>query len=65
VISQDVRGKRDCAFKLVDERAEIKQHKECCPEYFIHYLRYHTEKKYVSSNLSIKKMYDLYAENAK
>jgi hypothetical protein len=63
VIPQDARGKHDCAFKLVDERAEIKQHIESFPYYFSHYSRGQTKKMYLPSNLNMKKTYYLYAKN--
>jgi hypothetical protein len=44
VIPQDARGKHDCDFKLVGERAEIKQNIESFPKYFSHYLRCHVKK---------------------
>jgi hypothetical protein len=55
VITQDARGKHDCAFNLADERAEIKDHSEGFPKYSSHYSRHHTKKMYLPSNLNMKK----------
>lgn len=41
---------------------EIKSHINSFPDYESHYLRRHTEKKYLAADLNISKMYCLYCE---
>lgn len=60
---KDNRGKSTPSNKFSDEKlSAIKNHINSFPAYESHYSRRHSSKKYLSSNLSISKMHELYCE---
>lgn len=61
--TDDMRGKAEPKNKVSDEkREEIKSHILSFPAYESHYTRKTTSKKYLSSHLTVQKMYSLFRE---
>ncbi|CAG9814709.1 unnamed protein product [Phaedon cochleariae] len=63
MVSKDMRGKHSPKNKTSDaRRTVVKKHIESFPVMESHYCRSKTKRKYISSELNITKMYELYVE---